>query len=179
LATSKTKKAQDNKRISRAQMKTKHVRSVYLDTNVYCRPLDDQEDKRIRAETEAFLKIVYLAEKGEIAIISSEYVKFEIELFKDPNRRKNIRGFEKTLSKIEVTGVNNLTTMAKEIKAKCNLNPLDALHLAAACKGKADFLITCDDEILNKTYCLQTTAAKKGYRLKVRNPIHYIQETGE
>lgn len=28
---------------------------IYLDTNVYCRPLDDQRDFRINAETEAFL----------------------------------------------------------------------------------------------------------------------------
>jgi hypothetical protein len=31
------------------------VERVYLDTNVYCRPFDDQIDKRIRTESEAFI----------------------------------------------------------------------------------------------------------------------------
>jgi hypothetical protein len=64
-------------------MKMKPVRQVYLDTNIYCRPLDDQKDRRINAETEALLKILDATEKGEIAIISSDYVKFEIEQIKD------------------------------------------------------------------------------------------------
>ncbi len=157
----------------------KPVRHVYLDTNVYCRPLDDQEDTRIHAETEAFLRIVEMAEKGEITIVSSDYVKFEIEQIRDPTKRKNIRGFEKILSKTNVTSSRRLITIAKEINARCNLNTLDALHLAAACTGKANFLLTCDHEILNNTYCLEALATKKGYRLKVRNPINYIEENRE
>ncbi|MGA2385396.1 MAG: PIN domain-containing protein [Candidatus Bathyarchaeia archaeon] len=157
----------------------KPVRQVYLDTNIYCRPLDDQKDRRINAETQALLKIVDANEKGEIAIISSEYVKFEIEKVKYPLKRKNIRGFEKILSKANVTSSKRLITLAKEINAKCNLNSLDALHLAAACTGKANFFLTCDDEILNDRNCIETLVANKGYELKVRNPINYIREHEE
>jgi hypothetical protein len=35
------------------------------------------------------------------------------------------------------------------------------------------------DEILENTNCIETLAAKKGYKLKVRNPIDYIQQNGE
>lgn len=42
---------------------------VYCDTNVYCRPLDDQSQPRIRAETEAFLDIL------QIVQIADELVK--------------------------------------------------------------------------------------------------------
>jgi predicted nucleic acid-binding protein len=157
-------------------MKMKPVRQVYLDTNIYCRPLDDQKDRRINAETEALLKILDATEKGEIAIISSDYVKFEIEQIKDPLKRKNIRGFEKILSKTNVASSKRLIIIAKEISAKCNLNSLDALHLAAACIGKANFLLTCDNEILDSRDCIETFAGKKGYKLKVRNPINYIKE---
>ena len=59
---------------------------------------------------------------------------------------------------------------------KCALNSLDALHLAAACIGKANFLLTCDDEILDNAACIETIAANKGYKLKVRDPIKHIQE---
>ena len=155
------------------------IRRIYLDTNAYCRPLDDQKDRRIHAEAVAILKIVNLAEKTEIVIISSDYVKFEIEQIKDPLKRKSIRGFERILSKTNITSSKRLITIAKEINAKCNINSLDALHLAASCIGKADSLITCDDQILDNTNCIEALLASKGYRLKVRNPMNYIRKTGE
>jgi hypothetical protein len=81
----------------------KTTKLVYLDTNVYCRPLDDQSNSCIHQEAEAFLQIVYKAERGRTEIVSSDYVKFEIEQIKDPSKRKNIRGFERVLSKTNVT----------------------------------------------------------------------------
>jgi hypothetical protein len=83
------------------------------------------------------------------------------------------------LSKTNVTPGKRLISIAKEINVKCRLNSLDALHSSAACLGKASFLLTCDDEILECTNCIETLAAKKGYKLKVRNPIDYLQENAE
>ncbi len=154
----------------------KPIRKVYLDTNIYCRPLDDQKDKRISAETHALLKIVDAIEKGEIVIISSDYIKFEIEQIKYPLKKKNVRAFEKILSKTNVTSNKRLITTAKEIKTKCNVNSLDSLHLGAAFIGKADFFLTCDDEILDRKDCVEPLVAHKGYKLRVRNPINYINE---
>jgi predicted nucleic acid-binding protein len=155
----------------------KLVERVYLDTNVYCRPLDDQSDSRIHAEAEAFLKIVDTAERGKTEIVSSDYVKFEIEQILDPLKRKDVRGFERILCKANVASSRRLITLAREFSSKCSIGSLDALHLAAACLGKADFLLTCDDEILDNAVCIETLAAEKGYRLKVRNPINYLQES--
>lgn len=159
-------------------MKTK-AKLVYLDTNIYCRPCDNQSDTRIHEETEAFLQITDEAEKGKIVIVSSEYVKFEIELIKDPLKRKNIKGFEKLLSKSNVNSNNQLLFLAKEIKSECKLNSLDALHLAAAFLGEADFLLTCDDEILDNAICIEKLAVNRGYKLKVRNPLDYIKKDRE
>ncbi len=157
----------------------KTTKRVYLDTNVYCRTLDDQNNSRIHQESEAFLQIVDKVERGKIRIVSSDYVKFEIEQIKDPLKRKNIQGFERILGKTNVASSKILIIIAKEIMVKCKLNSLDALHLAAACIGKASFLLTCDDEILENTNCIETLAAKKGYKLKVRNSLDYMQENGE
>ena len=148
-----------------------------MDTNVYCRPLDNQSDSRIRAESEAFLKIVDAAENGKIEIASSDYVKFEIERITDPLKRKDTRGFERTLSKANVVTSRQLIALARTFASKCSIGSLDALHLAAACLGKADFLLTCDEEILDNAVCIEILAAEKGYRLKVRNPIDYLQES--
>jgi hypothetical protein len=155
------------------------TKRVYLDTNIYCRPLDDQSDSRIHEEAEAFLQIVDKAERGKIEIVSSDYVKFEIERIKDPLKRKNTRGFERILSNTNVTSSKRLILIGKEINVKCKLNSLDALHIAAAFIGKANFLPTCDDEILENTKCVEALTTKKGYKLKVRNPIDYVQENGE
>ena len=91
------------------------IRRVYLDTNAYCRPLDDQKDRRIHTETVAILEIVNSGRKrNKIAIISSDYVKFEIEQIKDPLKRKDVRGFERILSKTNVTSSKRLITIAKK-----------------------------------------------------------------
>jgi len=155
------------------------IRRVYLDTNTYCRPLDDQKDRRINAETDAFLKIIDMAEKDEITIISSDYVKFEIELIQNNLKRKDIRSFERILSKTNVTSSRRLIILAREFSSKCHIGSLDALHLAAACIGKSDFLLTCDDKITENTACIEKLATSKGYKLKVRNPINYIKQKNE
>jgi predicted nucleic acid-binding protein len=154
----------------------KLIERVYLDTNVYCRPLDNQSDSRIRAESEAFLEIVDIAQREKIEIVSSDYVKFEIEQILDPLKRKDVRGFERILTKANVASSRQLLALARDFSSKCSIGSLDALHVPAACLSEACFLLTCDDEILDKAVCIEKLAAEKGYRLKVRNPINYLQE---
>jgi len=149
---------------------------IYLDTNVYCRPLDDQSDRRIRRESLAFLEIADKTFSGQVEIISSDYVKFEIEKILDPLKRKDVKGFERTLSIANVSSSKRLITLARELSARCNINALDALHVSAACLGRAALFITCDDEIVLKKVCIEKFVAAKGYRLKVRNPINYVKE---
>ena len=72
-------KKQTAPKVPSAQAKLKLAERVYLDTNVYCRLLDDQSERRIHAEAKAFLRIVDTAESGKTEIVSSDYVKFEIE----------------------------------------------------------------------------------------------------
>ena len=147
-----------------------------MDTNVYCRPLDDQNERRIRAESKAFLEIVNIVLRGEIKIVSSDYVKFEVERILDPLKRKEVRGFERTLSSTNIASSRQLIALAREFSSKCGLNSLDALHISAACLGMATFFITCDDEVLDRKTCIEKLAAEKRYRLKVRNPIKYLRE---
>src|SRR5208283_3934809 len=59
------------------------------------------------------------------------------------------------------------------------LRSLDALHVSAACLGRADYLLTCDDEIIEKASYIEMIVSKKRYRLKVRNPVMYLKKQGE
>lgn len=151
------------------------AKRVYLDTNVYCRPLDDQTSHRVRSESRAFALIADAALRQEIIIVSSDYVRFEIEKMADPLKRKDIRGFERALSSVNVASGEGLVELATEFCSKCSLNSLDALHVSASCLGEADFL-TCDDEILGEKDCIENLAAERGYRLKVGNPVSYVKE---
>jgi len=152
------------------------VERVYLDTNVYCRPLDSQASRRVKSESRAFMEIVRVTLQGEITLVSSDYVKFEIEKIQDSLKRKDVRGFEKALSSVNVTGDEELTALARAFSSKCRLYPLDALHVSAACLGSADSFLTCDDVILRKRIQIANLAVEKGYRLKVRNPVSFIEE---
>jgi len=152
------------------------VERVYLDTNVYCRPFDKQSDKRVRRESDAFIEIADASLRGEIVVVSSDYVKFEIENIKDPLKRKDVRGFERTLTSVNIASDKRIIALARKFSAECSLNSLDALHISSACLGKANWFLTCDDEILQNGRCIEELATEEGYRLKVRNPINYLEE---
>jgi predicted nucleic acid-binding protein len=92
-------------------------------------------------------------------------VKFEIEQIADHLKKKDVRGFERILSKANVASSRRLIAIARAFSSKCNIGSLDALHVAAACLGKADFLLTCDEEILENAVCIETLAAEKGERI--------------
>ncbi len=51
---------------------------IYLDTCIYCRPFDDQSQDRIAKETEAFAKILKLAELGKVIIVGSDVLSDEL-----------------------------------------------------------------------------------------------------
>ena len=76
-----------NRRMCQYEM----AKRVYLDTNVYCRPLDDQTSHRVRSESRTFTLLADAALHKEIIIVSSDYVKFEIEKVADPLKRKDDR----------------------------------------------------------------------------------------
>ena len=96
-----------------------NVKRLYLDTNVYCRPLDDHNASRIVLEAEAFLEIITAVETGKIMIVSSDYVKFEIEQIFDLQKRKDVRGFEKILNKISVKSSKKVSELAHAFLSIC------------------------------------------------------------
>ncbi|MBS7614750.1 PIN domain-containing protein [Candidatus Bathyarchaeota archaeon] len=152
------------------------VERIYLDTNVHCRPFDDQNDMRIQAESNAFIEIADAALRDIIVIASSDYVKFRFEKIMDQLKRKDARSFERTLASVNIASNRRVIALAKRFSTECDLNPLDALHVSSACIGKVDWFLTCDDEILQNYRCIEELAAEKGYKLKVRNPVNYLKK---
>ena len=66
---------------------------IYLDTNVFCRPFDDQSQKQIKKEAIAFLKIIENLINKNLSLISSEILEFEISKIKNFEKQIKIFSF--------------------------------------------------------------------------------------
>ena len=139
---------------------------VYLDNCTFNRPFDDQSQIRIRIETEAKLFIQREIKEGRIDLIWS-YIN-ESENSDNPfHDRKNSIGRWKQFAKIKLDETRNLLETAANL-VKSGLRSKDALHLACAIEGKAQFFLTTDDGILRKLADYS--------KVKILNPVDFIGE---
>ena len=144
---------------------------LYLDTCSLQRPLDNKTQIRIILEAEAVLAILALCESGEIVLVSSEVLMFEIK--RNPNETRRRYALE-ALSKAHVFAVLNdgMEERARELVA-AGIGPLDALHLASAEAVGADCLCTCDDRFLRRVQLIPDP------KTRVTSPLEVIQEIGK
>ena len=139
---------------------------VYLDNCTFNRPFDDQSQIRIRIETEAKLFIQREIKEGRIDLIWS-YIN-ESENSDNPfHDGKNSIGRWKQFAKIKLDETRNLLETAANL-VKSGLRSKDALHLACAIEGKAQFFLTTDDGILRKLADYS--------KVKILNPVDFIGE---
>ena len=141
---------------------------IYLDSCSLQRPLDSKTQIRIILEAEAVLGILTLLELGEIELISSEILLFEMG--RNPNRIRRDYALE-VLSKAKTFVMLNeqVEERARELE-RLGIKPLDALHLASAEAARADYFCTCDDKLFRR--------ARRISDLKTRivSPIELVKE---
>lgn len=137
---------------------------IYFDTCVYCRPFDEQSQERIEKETEAFAKILKLAELGKVTIVSSDVLIDELEEIVDPRKSIEVREFI-TICEEYVVLSEEIIKLAKGIEDKCGITGADALHIASSAETK--YFITCDDFILLNEKCINNFMKKRGYSVEV------------
>lgn len=141
---------------------------VYLDACCLQRPLDDRRQPRVNVEAEAVLTILGLVEAGELDLLSSEALEFEMSSI--PDRNRQARG-------LEILALADRTIeLSAEVEAlaarfsKRGVKPLDAIHVASACLAKASYFCTCDDKPLKKAKKLSTLDTK------VASPLQLVAE---
>lgn len=141
---------------------------VYLDTCSIQRPLDGKDQVRIALEAEAVISIIAMCESGSLEIVSSEALLFECLRNTNMTRKefaievlKKARFFVKVDAQVQ--------KRAKELNDN-GLMALDALHLAAAERGKADYFCTCDDRLLKKARSLCDN------NIRIVSPVELIVE---
>jgi predicted nucleic acid-binding protein len=139
---------------------------IYMDVCCLCRPFDDQQDRKIRLESEAVLAILERCSRDWI-LVGSDVIDLEISRIADVKRRQNV---EEEL--LFITGYIDLdeTIFNRALGFQmAGLRLFDALHLACAETGKTIFLTT-DTKIITVARTIP------GLSITVENPVHWLKE---
>lgn len=105
--------------------------------------------------------------KGELTLLWSFMIDYENSLNPYADIRLEIE-MASSLSNEIINPDRFLASAAKEFEAK-GIKPRDALHLACAVKGNADYFLTCDYSLIKK-------ASTLGIDLKIMNPIRFVED---
>ncbi len=142
---------------------------IYLDVCCLNRPFDDQTQDRIHLEAEAILSILNHSRTAGWSVISSDAIDYEISKMPDNEKRLMVQILS-TMHDAHVRVDSGVEVRALELK-RAGLQPLDALHIACAEKGKAEILLTTDDNLLSKAL-----KNKRTLKVKVANPLRWVME---
>ena len=142
---------------------------IYLDVCCLNRPFDDQTQDRIHLEAEAILSILNHSQTAGWSVIGSDAIDDEISKMPDNDKLLMVQILS-TMHDAHVKVDAGVERRAVELK-RAGLKPLDALHVACAEKGKADILLTTDDNLLSKALKNQRTL-----KVKVENPLRWVME---
>lgn len=142
---------------------------IYLDTCSVGRPLDDQDQDRIRRETETVETIIDYFFTGQLHWVASEVL--TIEIANNPNLKKREATRDLLNSAHETVLVGPVERLRAVNLESLGFKPLDALHIACAESGEADVLLTTDDRMLSLT-----KRHRAQLRVSVENPHTWLQE---
>jgi predicted nucleic acid-binding protein len=141
---------------------------VYLDACCLQRPLDDRSQPRVNLEAEAVLTILGLVENGDLELISSDALEFEVQRTPDSERRGAAKEILKLASETIRLDDNIEADAAAFVES--GFKPLDALHLTFASHAEVEYLCTCDDKFRKKAQQL------KSLKLAVISPIELVMK---
>lgn len=141
---------------------------IYFDNCSLQRPLDDQTQPRIERETEAIITILSFCETGILTLVSSDILLAEINYNSDSERRETALGILNIAAK-NIAADAAIKKRAQEFETS-GIKPFDALHLASAEAGQAEFFCTCDDKLLRKA------KAQSDLKTKAVSPIELYEE---
>lgn len=145
---------------------------VYLDNCCLSRPLDNQEQDRVRLETEAIRLVMEHVYRGDWTLIGSDAMNAEIAAIRDPERRRGIERLASTAT--EHIRFNPDRIRRGELLELMGFRGYDSLHLACAEAAAVDVLLTTDDAFVQRARRLQNEL-----RVRVANPLTWLHELPE
>ncbi|MCT7973172.1 PIN domain-containing protein [Laspinema olomoucense] len=138
---------------------------LYLDTSAYNRPFDDQSQVKIFLETQAVLLILQLIQDHQLELVSSNVLEYENSRNSDSERAKSVDVYL-SLATFRQIATESIRQRAQALE-KTGVKAIDALHVACAEATQSDYLITCDQRLINRC---------KTLNLRVINPADFILE---
>jgi len=141
---------------------------IYLDVCCLNRPFDDQSQDRVHLESEAILTILSHCLNADWNLTGSEVIDIEISKIPDDEKRMKVSTLASTKQSY-ITIDEDVVRRAFELK-KSGFKQFDALHIACAEKGKADVLLSTDDNLTKKA------AQNDSLKIKIENPLIWVME---
>jgi predicted nucleic acid-binding protein len=138
---------------------------VYLDTSIYNRPFDNQEQPKIFLETQAVILILQMVEAQLIELVSSSVLEYENSQNPFPIKQQAMsRYLQMATIKQQV---NETIRQRAELLEERGIKAIDALHVACAIAANCDYLITCDRRLINRC---------RDLAVPTLNPVDFILE---
>ena len=122
---------------------------LYLDNCYFNRPYDNQSHLLVKLETEAKLDIQQSIRQGELQLAWSFMLDFENNDNPFQERRQNVWNW-RNIAAVNIQASKAIVDRAAELM-KLGLRQKDGVHIACAIETKADYFITTDKKILNKS----------------------------
>lgn len=156
---------QDSDKFFSPAMYTYRMKTLYLDVCVLCRPFDDQNQLRIRLETDAVFMILRRIETGLYSAAISPAHYNEVGAIRETSERLEMESMLRQLDKSCDCDLNQARHRAETL-IDMGFGIADAAHIAFA-EQLAEFFITCDDKLLKR-------CAQAALRIAVMNPLEFI-----
>ena len=142
---------------------------AYFDTNVFCRPFDDQTQAQIREETGTILQLLRFAAERRIILAGSDLLLFEAGRLRNREKREGAMGALRQCHTLARTGPTHLE-LAETLEARSPLHGRDALHVAVAALEGARYFVTCDRDIVRVAGAVQAILGRHGQVTSILTP---------
>lgn len=141
---------------------------VYLDSCTIQRPLDTFTVLRNKLEAEAVLGIIDYCDAGNLTLVSSEALVYEMEQNALAVRREHAGAM---LTKAAVfVRVDDAVEERAAVLVSRGIKPMDAVHVALAEAAGVDCFCSCDDRLMRK---LRRIGA---VHVKLASPLELVEE---
>jgi len=140
------------------------MKRLYLDNCCLNRPFDDQQQLKIKLETDAKLFIQQEILIGNFDLAWSYVLDYEIGISPFEERKEKFKHW-KDVAKYFCTEEEGILLEAEKLAEK-KFKIIDALHISAAKYLHCDYIITTDRKMLNKEVT----------DILIVNPIDFLQK---
>jgi predicted nucleic acid-binding protein len=137
---------------------------IYLDNCSFNRPFDEQDQFKIRLETEAKQFIQMQIISGTYELVWSYVLEMENNQNPFEDKRNAILDW-KEIAKVHCEENELILLKAKELR-NSGLKVMDSLHISCAIYSKCDFFITTDKQLCNK----------ENSEIRIVNPVTFVDE---